>query len=194
MARSAVSKAVLDSTLVPSPPSIDTYIDLHDSLTKPTTLLLQDPPSTSYHVPLSTLSPQSHILSLSHHWTSFRKTMTLESRRAGLLEGKLSKLLGGYGTRSKGLKKGLLVVFDELVEAERERSSFDWLNSMEVLGSQSRLQDLKEEVQEAHVKEESLQFKYRDLIERKAALQEELDALKIVPRLAQYCILPKISN
>ncbi|ESK88419.1 hypothetical protein Moror_14741 [Moniliophthora roreri MCA 2997] len=127
------------------------------------------------------LSVDDRILGFSAFLEECRETMTREAQKAGKVEKKLGKILGGYQARGQALAKRVTDAFSELQKTHLDYQSFSRLQTSESAVGPRRLEALKEEVERLERRERMLQARYAELdSERKesearvAALEEKL--------------------
>ncbi|KAH9454903.1 hypothetical protein MJO28_012722 [Puccinia striiformis f. sp. tritici] len=126
----------------------------------------------------STLDEQQKISGLKYLIDESRTNMIKDANACNKAEKKLTKLVGGYQARSKGLNEKLLSRVAELDRFQIELASFERLEINEQGAATRRLEKLEEEVQTLTRRGREGQETYKELIDAKALLQAEVEDLK----------------
>jgi len=126
----------------------------------------------------STLDEHMKIAGLKHMIDEGRTNMIKEANACNKAEKKLNKLVGGYQARSKGLSEKLLGRVAELNRYQIELASFERLEINEQGAATRRLEKLEEEVRTLTRRGREGQDTYKELVDAKALLQNEIEDMK----------------
>ncbi|KAG8820108.1 Pre-mRNA-splicing factor cef1 [Serendipita sp. 401] len=135
-------------------------------------------PSKKSWTETSSIEPSSIVTGISQQLTAARETMAKEAARAAKLERKLGLVLGGYQTRAEGLRKKLEEGFASLSSLEGDLRSFEELKSIEGGTGPRRLEGLQEEVGKLERREGVQQSRYKDLLEERDRLVNNVGVLE----------------
>lgn len=132
---------------------------------------------TRSYVPIGELSNEDRIAGYSALIDENREKMTVESSKASKVEKKLGMTLGGYVALSKGLGKKLSEGYEELDRSRIELGSFERLATNEVGALARRNESLQEEVDKLEKRQREGQGRYRELIDVKRQMEEEIEEM-----------------
>lgn len=118
------------------------------------------------------------ITGLKGQWTTARENMGREAARSMRVEKKLGLVLGGYQTRSEGLRKKLEEGFASLVSQQSDLKSFEELKIIEGAAGPARLETLRSEVGKLERREGVLQARYKELLDERDRLVGNIAGLE----------------
>lgn len=124
------------------------------------------------------LDTDSVVAGLKTQWTSARETMAREAARSMKVEKKLGLVLGGYQTRSEGLRKKLEEGFASLVTLQSDLRSFEELKMVEGAAGPARLEGLHAEVGKLQRRDGVLQGRYKELLDERDRLVGSIAGLE----------------
>ncbi|KAA1092432.1 Pre-mRNA-splicing factor cef1 [Puccinia graminis f. sp. tritici] len=126
----------------------------------------------------STLDENQKIGGLKYMIDEGRTNMIKDANACNKAEKKLTKLVGGYQARSKGLSEKLRSRVAELDRYQIELASFERLEINEQGAARRRLEKLEEEVQTLTRRGREGQDTYKELVDAKALLLAEVEDMK----------------
>ncbi|KAF5331050.1 hypothetical protein D9619_005704 [Psilocybe cf. subviscida] len=107
-----------------------------------------------------------------------RDVMAKEAGKAGKLEKKLGKILGGYQARGVALAKRITTAFEEMQKSKIEYEAFSRLRDNESAVGPRRVEGLREEVEKLEQRERMLQMHYAELAAEKQDAESRVAALE----------------
>jgi pre-mRNA-splicing factor CDC5/CEF1 len=126
----------------------------------------------------ASLDDSTLVSGLSAQLDTARETMSREAARAAKVERKLGLVLGGYQTRSDGLRKKLEEGFASLVSLEGDLRSFEELRVIESAAGPQRLEGLHSEVGKLQRREGVQQGRYKELLDERDRLMKNIATLE----------------
>jgi len=91
-----------------------------------------------------------------------RNQMTKEAKRAAKMEKKLKIITGGYQMRAQALIKQFQDLSDQIERGSMEKSTFEFLKSMESLAIPRRLNSLQQDLEMQKKREKQLQARFSE--------------------------------
>ncbi|KAJ1679090.1 Pre-mRNA-splicing factor cef1, partial [Spiromyces aspiralis] len=132
--------------------------------------------SKNEYLPKDELTEEDWVDKFRAEWKSRRERMTKEADRAAKIEKRLGIKLGGYQARAKVLAQSITKAHEECDQAYRDLELFRSLKRAEDASIPSRLESAEAEVREVERREDELQSRYSELVRRRQALLEQIQA------------------
>jgi len=120
-------------------------------------------PSQNKYTRASLASKKDRIESLTRQLETNRSHMTREAKKAAKLEKKLRTLTAGYQSRAQALTKQTQDLVEQIEKARCELDAFKFLKKHENAAIPSRLEVLRNEVDEQKNRERQLQARFQQL-------------------------------
>lgn len=126
----------------------------------------------------STTDPEERAAGYANLLEDAREAMAKEAAKAGKLEKKLGKILGGYQARGTALAKRITTAFEEMQKSKIEYEAFSRLRDNESAIGPRRVEGLREEVEKLEQRERMLQMHYAELAAEKEDAESRVAALE----------------